>query len=368
MKTTNAKSQAFKTPAPFSSVKTQKASPRMRRPKVKVHQPELEAESEDDVPEVEYMPPKEVPLQDDMDDYLPKNWNFPKMDDASMVRGIWTAFHNPIEEDGRTRKQREFEEEVQRDRKERDEKLDKMLAAEMAKDEDEIRRYMGVEDPRKAAPKPSISRAMPKKTLGNGVSTLTARSAAAALSPPPKRSFTAPTPAVKSRVPTGLISSRKTAKPLADPIPSSRQAAAVAASKSTIGYAQGRAGRTALSSRKPLSNVTKPAPFSTTTTSTRRPASTTSAQPASHAPSVRSRSAFSRSSSTATDTTLVASQEEAPYQTAEDVGRELEFLVLSRETDGDDEAWMNGFNSQLHGEMEEELDEFQFTVPEGLRD
>lgn len=47
----------------------------------------------------------------------------------------------------------------------------------------------------------------------------------------------------------------------------------------------------------------------------------------------------------------------------------MEFLVLSRETDGDDEAWMNGFNAQLQGEeLGEELEEFQFTVPEGLRD
>merc|ERR1712137_569626 len=79
MKTTNAKSRAFATPAPLSSVKNQQLSPRLRRPKVEVHQPEVAHESEDDVPEVEYMPPKEMPLEDDMDDYLPKNWTIPKI-------------------------------------------------------------------------------------------------------------------------------------------------------------------------------------------------------------------------------------------------------------------------------------------------
>jgi hypothetical protein len=79
MKTTNAKTKAFQTPAPLSaSVKTQKISPRLRRPKVKVHQPEVQHEEEDDVPEVEYMPPKEIPLPDDLDEDMPPiNWDFP---------------------------------------------------------------------------------------------------------------------------------------------------------------------------------------------------------------------------------------------------------------------------------------------------
>lgn len=362
MKTTNAKSNAFKTPAPLgSSAKTQKLSPRLRRPKVKVHQPEPEAESEDDVPEVEYMPPKEVPLLDDMDDYVPRDWSFPKIDDARMARGIWTAHHNPIEDDGRPKKLREFEEELEREKKQRDIDFDKVFSAQMAKDEADAKRHLGIEVPKKEEPKKEALK--PKRTTTN-ISTMRARSAVQALSPSAKPNFAAPTAAVKSRLPTSFISSKKTTKAPIEPT-ASRRAAAVAASNSTIGYAQGRA-RQSPAPRKPLSNVTKPAPFSTTT---RRPAqSSTSTAATRPAGTVRSRTAFSRSSSTATDATLVTPPTE-PYRTAEDVERELELMLLAREEEDEEEdAWMNSFHSQLRGDMmeEEELEDFQLRLPEGF--
>jgi len=359
MKTTNAKSNAFKTPAPLSA-KTQKASPRLRRPKVKVHQPELDAEDEDDVPEIEYMAPKEIPLPDDMDDYLPKDWKFPMFEGKNSMRDIWQAHHNPIGDDGRPKKLREFEEELAKEKKQRDVDFDKVFSAQMAKDDAEMRRYVGIDVPKKEVPKPAVTAPASNRTT-TGVSTLRARSAASALSPAAKPSFAAPTAAAKSRVPTGNVLSKKTAKPLAEPA-ASRRAVAAAASNSTIGYAQGRAGRAAPAARKPLSNVTKPAPFSTT----RRVAPSSSDPSRSNATqAVRSRSAFSRSSSAATDATLIA--EEQPYRTAEDEERELELMLLSRSDDEGDDAWSNSFNDQLQtGPLEEELEDFQFKLPEGF--
>ncbi|CAN9380450.1 unnamed protein product [Alternaria alternata] len=363
MKTTNAKSRAFATPAPLSSAgKTQKLSPRMRRPKVKIHQPEVAQEDEDDVPEIEYMPPKEIPLQDDMDEFLPRDWTMPKITNQDMVRGIWQAYHNPIEDDGRTREQRKFEEEIQQGRKKRDEQMEKVLAAQMAKDDAETKEYYGIKEPKKEAPKAPAA----LRTRTTGPSTMRARSAAAALSPPSKPSYAAPTAAAKSRVPTGLVASRKGAKTPTQ-LTASRQASAAAASKSTIGYAQGRAGRAAPAARKPLSNVTKPAPFSAAS----RPASSTHIRSAStNTGTMRSRGPMSRCSSTATDATLVTppEEEEEPRRTAEDVERELELLLLSRSDDEDDDAWMNSFNTQLHGAdpLEEDHENFQLQLPEGL--
>lgn len=365
MKTTNAKSNAFQTPAPVSaSGKTQKASPRLRRPKVKVHQPEAEIDVEDDVPEVEYMPPKEIPLLDDMDDYLPRDWTIPKISHEAMVRGIMQARHNPIEDDGRTREQRRFEEEVQRERKQRDKEWDKIFEAQMAKDEAETRRYMGMPQPSSKATKSSSIGNVPQR-IGNGVSTIQAKSAAAALSPVPKRTFTAPTAATKSRLPTGFVSSKKIVKPLAQSV-APRQAAAVAASRSTIGYAQGRAGRTPVTVRKPLSNVTKPAPFSTTTT--RRPTTVSSTH---QVGTMRSRGPMSRCSSTSTNATLVTPlQEEESYRTAEEVEREMELLFLSRSGEEEEEeaAWMNSFSNQLqiHDSLVDELEDFEFQLPQGF--
>lgn len=362
MKTTNAKSNAFKTPAPLSA-KTQKVSPRLRRPKVKVHQPELDAESGDDVPEIEYMPPKEVPLPDDMDDYLPRDWKVTLPEGKDMTRSIWESFHNPIEDDGRPRKLREFEEGLARDKKKAGEEFNKVFAAQMAKDDAEMRRHLGIDPPKKEAPQTAAFSTAPKRAT-TGVSTIRARSAAQALSPTTKPSFAAPTAAGKSRVPTGLVTSKKSIKPLAEPTVA-RRAAAVAASNSTIGYAQGRAGRAAPAARKPLSNVTKPAPFSTATS--RRPTAPAASTTRSNLTNtVRSRSAFSRSSSAATDTTLI--QEEEPYQTAEDVDRELELMLLAREEeDEEDDAWSSSFNNQLQADLlEEELEDFQFKLPEGF--
>lgn len=67
MKTTNVKTKAFLTPAPLmaepASAKTQikSKSPRLRRPKVKVHrEPDEDAiKADEEEPEIEYMPPRE---------------------------------------------------------------------------------------------------------------------------------------------------------------------------------------------------------------------------------------------------------------------------------------------------------------------
>ena len=367
MKTTNAKSRAFHTPAPapLSSAKTQKVSPRLRRPKVKVHQPELEAESEDDVPEIEYMPPKEVPLEDDMDEYLPRDWNFPKINHATMVRGIFEAYHNPVEDDGRTRKQREFEEEVQRERKQRDDEFEKVFEAQMASYDTEARRYFGMDEPT-AAPKLAITSLPPARTT-TGISTMRARSAAAALMPASKPSSAAPMPVAKSRLPSGIVSGRKPIKPFAEPS-ASRQAAAVMASKSTIGYAQGRAGRTGPAARKPLSNVTKPTPFSATARRAVTASSNYNRPGSVNFSALRSRSAASHSRSSTADTTLITSKpKEQPYRTADEIEREMELLFLSQSDNEGDDAWAKSFNSQLNGDpLDEDLEGFQFQLPDGF--
>jgi hypothetical protein len=366
MKTTNAKARAFQTPAPLSaSAKTQKASPRLRRPKVKVHKPEVEDE-EDDVPEVEYMPPKEIPLPDDMDDYLPRDWKFPMFEGKNMTHGVWEAYHNPLEDDGRTRLQREFEEGLERDRKKRDEIFDKQFAEQWEKDQAEATRSFGGEPPKKTLPKPSMKSTDTERKL-TGPTTLKARSAASALSGVSKPGFTTPTATTQSRVPNDLMSSRRPTKPTVAPS-AAQHATATAASKSTIGYAQGRATNTKTTPRKPLSNVTKPASFSKVS---RQPATSSSFHSRNTSTSVvpKTRGAFSRSSSTSTNATLVApAQEEQSYRTAEEVEREMEALFLQGSDDEDVDAWVNSFASQLGGgdPFDEDHENFQMQLPEGL--
>jgi hypothetical protein len=274
----------------------------------------------------------------------------------NMTRGIWSAYHNPLEDDGRTKKEREFEEGLAMDKKKRDEEFDRVFEETIAKDEAEARRRLGIESPKKAAPKAGLP---PKKRV-LGPSTIKSKSAAAALSPVAKPTSTAPTATTKSRVPSSLLPNRRPAKPAMAPS-TSRHAAATAASKSTIGYAQGRA--TGTTARKPLSNVTKPAPFSATT------------RQSAIAPSIGNRTAsvastaskrtFSRASSNAT---LVAPPHgEDDFQTAEDVEREMALLLLQDDPEDEDaDAWMSNFNSQLSGDIDDEFAGFQLQLPEGL--
>lgn len=340
---------------------------------MKVHQPQVEPESEDDVPEIEYMPPKEVPLLDDMDDYLPRDWDFSALSGENGMRGITGAYHNPVEDDGRTKGQREFEEGLERDRKKRDEDFDKIFAAQMARDDAESKRYFGITGSKKEAPKPTIKPASSVRAAP-GLSTMRARSAAAALAPADRSTprFSASTTATKARVPTGLVSGRKTTKTPVEPAAArqDRHASAAISSKSTIGYAQGRAVRSRSAMRPPLSNVTRPVGPNLSTT--RRAGTTTPSFASAHqrtlsaASSTRGRP-FSRSSSISTNATLVASHPDPFEETAESVERELELLALQDDM-GDDEAWMNSFNSQLNGvdPLDEDLADFQLKLPEGI--
>jgi hypothetical protein len=367
MKTTNAKTKAFQTPAPLSaSAKTQKLSPRLRRPKVKVHQAEpAQDEQQEEEREIEYMPPREVPLPDDFDD-LPSDWKFPMFEGKNLTRGIGSAYFNPIGDDGLTKWQREEQEALARDKKKSDEEMERIFADINAKEEAEIRKSFGIDLPREKLSETTTAK--PR----SGPSTLKSRSAAAALSPPQKPSYLASTTttATKPRVPSAPLF-RKTPKPAPINPSASRHATAISASKSTIGYGQSRNTST---SRKPLSNLINPAPSAPTVKRPTTAASTTSRRPTSQSgpriPSVRT--PFSRSSSTSTAATLIPSSVDQPQQqtnrTEEDVERELRLLALANEEDDEDvDAWMEGFMEQNNGgalEMDEELEGFQFVVPE----
>ncbi|KAL1591587.1 hypothetical protein SLS60_011837 [Paraconiothyrium brasiliense] len=361
MKTTNAKAKAFQTPAPLSaSAKTQKASPRLRRPKVKV-QPDVQHAAEHDVPEVEYMPPKEVPLLDDMGDYLPRDWKIPKLENG----GVEEAYRNPLEDDGRTKLQREFEETLDRDIRKRNEEFDRVLDQQMERDQLDVARHFGLALPKKVVPRSTLTTAEHPRTKATGASTLKAKSAVAALSEPRRPAFAAPTAATKSRLPSKPVAGKKSINNSSV----TRHAAATAASKSTIGYAQGRENTVSkLQPRKPLSNVTKPAPFSITN---RTPSISSMDNYKAGTSSIASkpRSPFSRSSSTSTNATLVAPPQTAPtYRTAQDIERELELMLLRDDDNDEEESWANNFSSLLGGgdPFDEDVEDFQFQLPEGL--
>ena len=221
-KTTNAKAIAFQTPAPPNAVKPDQLktqSPRLRRPKVKIHQAEVKKhEDEEDGPEIEYMPPKPEPLPDvPSDDDFGPNKNYSTLEGANLTRGWESVYLNPLDDDGiplRGKKQQKADEEHTAKELEQ---LGKVIEAVFDDDEQSLREYLG----------------LPLKKLTSASESVNAHSAAVALAQQPSKkklpSYAAPTAATKAR----KHDSNFVAKP--------GHARAVAVSKSTLSYGKGRA-------------------------------------------------------------------------------------------------------------------------------
>ncbi|TKA58208.1 hypothetical protein B0A49_09889 [Cryomyces minteri] len=292
MKTTNARGKAFQTPAPPTEKRSvQATSPRLRRAKVKVHQAEdTTIEAQEEEPEIEYMPPRSIPLPDYPDDI--HEMTYPMFEGANLMRGWYDVYADPIGDDGISRWEREEAEDRAKWVKIENEMIQKAID-EMPLIGYDVPEYPGAEtvlsirrryeeeakklkDQQQQTTNPSTSvdavnstrkPAVPRKPL----STLTSKSAAAALSQPTKSvrattkpDYAAPTAATKAKAPSATalpLSRRKPASATAPTNPSTtRHTAATAASRSTLGYSKGRAvSSTSRSLRSPPTANAQPA-------------------------------------------------------------------------------------------------------------
>ncbi|KAF2212742.1 hypothetical protein CERZMDRAFT_84376 [Cercospora zeae-maydis SCOH1-5] len=226
-KTTNAK--ALQTPALQvpSEDKPKATSPRLRRSKVKVHESLDTAHdvlnTDPEEREVEYMPPRGVPLNDDPDDILPHPMNLDLLKGENLTRGWWEEYSlRDIDDDFSDLE-------------------DKIKKAEVQRKKDEAKKV------KQQASKPSTSRTVTGSVPRAAPSSLRARNAASALSTKPAAR---PAPVARARL-TGPATSaaRKPTPASGNP----RFAAAKAASNSTIGYSRGRSVST--STHPPLSSM-----------------------------------------------------------------------------------------------------------------
>ncbi|KAF2237584.1 hypothetical protein EV356DRAFT_529912 [Viridothelium virens] len=265
MKTTNAKAKAFQTPAPLSIDHAKEKSipkslsPRMRRAKVKVHHEgpnKVEAGNEE--PEIEYMPPQPKPLRDDPDDY-PADKQYPMFSPENITRGLYATFSGADDEDFIAKREKE-EAEAQA---EHEKNMDDLLQS--AIDNDPVLNFFDTADTNastggKLADKQleaKKKRSAPTQEPSISVS----KSAASALSRPSKpHTSTRPTASStqKAKTPTPTApSGRKqlTTATSAAMNPSSLRTTSgnVTASRTTLGYAQGRTASSNL--RRPLQDV-----------------------------------------------------------------------------------------------------------------
>ncbi|KAH8698303.1 hypothetical protein BGW36DRAFT_294414 [Talaromyces proteolyticus] len=252
MKTTNAKANAFQTPGlqgdTLKAPKTNRKGSSLKKakkvePLVQPSQPQVSAKTEeDDVPDVEYAPPKPKELSDDPEE-VTYNTNFPQFKGRNIIRGWERIYlHGDIGDDGLTDRERKFQQESV--------SYDKMIDEIIQKQVEDIE-LPGL-NAREAQDLPSFdepdqqrhNKANEKKGLNKGLSSLKARDAAKALSQTKC--------SLAKRVESTKVSTSRTSKaPLALIAPKRRtptptnsstahNTAAAASSRTTLGYSKGR--------------------------------------------------------------------------------------------------------------------------------
>lgn len=259
-KTTNAKAKGLQTPAGPAIEReldnTLLKQANTKKPKKVTHAETKIAVHGDESPlverDVEYCParPKDLPYESDV---FPNNClNYDALKGANLTRGIYDVYLNPVDEDGKTRLDREHEASYAKSVKEADEQVLKMLEEDWTiGDVPETFRHLK----KKTAPSNQKLTVLNDTKKPSGVSmrgpaTITLRKAVSALSVvarPTAAPQPTPVPALST---TSFLSRLKPAPPAlsASAITKSttRQASATVASRSTLGYTKGRSASSVL--------------------------------------------------------------------------------------------------------------------------
>ncbi|KAJ5612864.1 hypothetical protein N7510_006058 [Penicillium lagena] len=240
MKTTNAKAKGLQTPAPFGGTlkpeKTNRRASTAQRikkaaPIAQHAQPKLQTEAaQDDVPEIEYMPPKPTELPDIPDD-VTYDTTFPQFRPRNRALGLESVYgRQEVGSDGLTSKERKFQADSAACDKLVDELIMKQLDGVPFDEENEPPKSLQAETRRIKGPTTTSRQA-------RNIPTIRSRDAAAALAAPkPSAAPARTTSALKAKM--AQMPKNKTRTP-SNPS-SMRNAAAAVTSKSTVGYSKGR--------------------------------------------------------------------------------------------------------------------------------
>lgn len=252
MKTTNAKAKAFQTPAgPALEKELEKSQPKQtttRKVKRVIHADSVKLDVHgDESPlrerDVEYCPPRPVDLPYESEDFPNNCIDYSVLKPENFLKDMRRKYQPKLDENGMSELDRKYEEAYQKDIKEVDDAVARMMEEEWTVgDASETFRHLNkdraqVEQPIKVAGPVKPSAAKPS----NGPATVASRKAASALSVIPKSaslqpkiSKPAPKPSFPSRSkPASLAANSGTTYTM-------RHTAATTASNSTIGYNKGR--------------------------------------------------------------------------------------------------------------------------------
>ncbi|KAL4741785.1 hypothetical protein BDV11DRAFT_182407 [Aspergillus similis] len=252
MKTTNAKAKGLQTPAaPVGTIKPERTTKKGSTQRVKkfspfVEQPQPEVNvqpPQDDVPDIEYMPPKPKDLPD-FPDEITYDTSFPQFRPENLALGLESVYGDEIGSDGLTKRQRKF----QKDSAAYDKMVDETILKQIESidfagpsDDEQSKQPPVVEFPQRRIQTRHPRTTSGKSNYSSGVSTVCARDAAKALSSNERtipRTRVAPIMKPRARIASSLFPSKK---PRAPANPSSmRHTAAAADSRTTVGYSKGR--------------------------------------------------------------------------------------------------------------------------------
>ncbi|KAL2129375.1 hypothetical protein VTI74DRAFT_7893 [Chaetomium olivicolor] len=261
-KTTNAKARAtHQTPGvkplgrdiekatnrPTSNRRLKQAPPYVEAPKLEVHTDRNPLEEE----EIEYAPPKPKDLPYESDVFPDGVLTFEGLKPENLFKGYYQYYHNRVDAEGKTALERQMEERKQESFKRGEEQILKDMeefdwsVGDIPESKDLFRK-------KKSTVAPASTASTTEKSTVPGVrqpSTIASRKAASALAMPARATSASQTKLTKTTTPAAakppaksyLLPKRQPAQTVPQPtIPTRERAAAVAASRSTLGYNKGR--------------------------------------------------------------------------------------------------------------------------------
>ncbi|KAM7204149.1 hypothetical protein V8F33_001784 [Rhypophila sp. PSN 637] len=343
--------QFEKSAAKPTTVRPKQSAPQVEPTKLEIHTDKSPLEEE----EIEYAPPrpKDLPYESDI---IPEGTlTFEGLKPENMFKGYYQHYFNHVDENGTTETERQMEQQRQREFKRGDEQI--------RKDMEEFDWSVGDVPASKNAFKKDgggvievhVDRKPVARPLSKVPATIASRKAASALAMPARQSASSQThirsKALPSRKPLSLLAGRRpaTKSAIAPARDSSRErAAAVAASRSTLGYSKGRSALSAVRKRD------EPAVNTTITPNTNtNPAVVSTSRP--DVPRTLSRSISTVSS--ASDCTITPARF-AKTQDSKD-WKKLEFLSIFDADDDED----GGFGGTTSSVLADDLDEdFQLST------
>ncbi|KAL8363287.1 hypothetical protein RB601_009183 [Gaeumannomyces tritici] len=359
-KTTNAKARTGQLQGVKSIVKefeksqapgTVSRQPRARSPKTESAKLEIHTDATDPlaVPEIEYAPPKPRDLPYESDVFPDGVLTLDGLKPENRLKGFYNYYHNPVDANGVSRKERQFAEAQKKALEEAE--------ARIRKDLDEFDWSVG-----------DVPGSRSKRTVSTNVGTRTATSTVKAMRIPPRAPSAAasraavqslsiaPRTAMAPKINNGRtlakpskpfgLPIRKAAQPMSAGPRAAPAESAAPVSRTTLGYTKGRTASSMLKTRPDRATGPSPPPA---------PSSSSNVGPVPRSGLVRSAS----TTSTASDSTITPARfAQSQARKEADDERRLEFLSIF-EAEEDDDGHLGGsadFN------LDDDMDDFKMTI------